>query len=88
MIRRNVQQLSLIHILQGNKDNQPSYEYLAITVKDINSKAIAQVTLEDIFIAYFDEGCKTNGYSWNYNNVNINNVNRGFNILGLSLIHI
>lgn len=82
-IKINVSYVKIAFIyLQGNKDNQPSYEYLAITVKDINSKAIAQVTLEDIFIAYFDEGCKTNGYSWNYNNVNINNVNRGFNILG------
>lgn len=67
--------------LQGNKNIQP-YENICITVNDINSKALAQVTLEDIFIAYFDEGCKINGYSWNYNNVNINNVNRGFNILG------
>ena len=81
-IKINVSYVKIANIyLQGNKDNQP-YEYLAITVKDINSKAIAQVTLEDIFIAYFDEGGKINGYSWNYNNVNINNVNRGFNILG------
>lgn len=82
-IKINVSYVKIAFIyLQGNKDNQPSYEYLAITVKDVLSKAIAQITLEDIFVAYFDEGCKVNGYSWNYNNVNINNVNRGFNILG------
>ena len=82
-IKFNVSYVKIANMyLQGDKDNQPSYEYLAFTVKDINSKAIAQITLEDIFVAYFDEGCKVNGYSWNYNNVNMNNVNRGFNILG------
>lgn len=82
-IKINVSYVNIKYIyLQGNSDSKPSYQYLAITVKDELSKAIAQITLEDIFIAYFDEACRTNGYSWNYNNVNINNVNKGFNILG------
>lgn len=82
-IKINVSYVNIKYIyLQGNSDSKPSYQYLAITVKDELSKAIAQITLEDIFIAYFDEACRINGYSWNYNNVNINNVNKGFNILG------
>lgn len=82
-IKINVSYVNIKYIyLQGNSDSKPSYQYLAITVKDELSKAIAQITLEDIFIAYFDEACRINGHSWNYNNVNINNVNKGFNILG------